>query len=85
MGAVLEQMLPGLDAVLVPPVGGVRAACGPCQILAGQAVPRPELVETSREAFVGLGDRGVRFLPVTGSVFAVSCTDQHFLVGATHP
>jgi len=71
-------MLPGLDAVLAPPAGGVRAACGPCQILAGQVVPRLELVESGGEVLVGIGDCGVRFLPVAGSVFAVSCTAQHF-------
>jgi len=42
-------MLPGLDAVLAPPAGGVRAARGPCQILAGQAVPRLELGSTGSE------------------------------------
>ena len=40
LGAVLEKMLPGLDAILAPPAGGVRAAGGPSQILAGQTVPR---------------------------------------------
>ena len=44
----------------------------------GQAVPRLELEESGGEVVVGLDDRGVRFLPVTGSVFAVSCTAQHF-------
>ena len=64
--------------VLAPPAGGVRAACGPCQILAGKAVARLELVETGGEALFGRGDHRVRFLPTTGSVFVVSCTAQHF-------
>ena len=42
-----------LDAVLTPPAGGVWASGGPRQILAGQTVPRLELVETRGEAFVG--------------------------------
>jgi len=33
-------MLPGLDAILAPPAGGVGAACGPAQVLSGQAVAR---------------------------------------------
>ena len=39
LGAVLEQVLPGLDAVLAPPAGDVWAAGGPSQILTGQSVP----------------------------------------------
>ena len=62
LGAVLEQVLPGLDAVLAPPAGGVRSAGCPSQVLAGQAVPRLQLVEPQGEALVGLRHRGVRYL-----------------------
>ena len=44
LGAVLEQLLPGLDVVLAP-AGGVRSAGRPRQILTGQAIPHLHLVE----------------------------------------
>ena len=58
LGAVLEKMLPGLDAVLAT-AGGVRSAGCPSQILAGQAVPRLQL------ALVGL--RHVPWGPASAS------------------
>ena len=64
-------MLPGLDAILAPPAGGVGAACGPSQVLSGQAVVSLQLVEPGGEALIGPCHRGVRFLLFGGAVLAV--------------
>jgi len=71
LGAVLEQVLPGLDTVLAPPAGGVRSAGCPSQILTGQAVPRLHLVEARGEALVRFRYRRVRLLLFAGTVFSV--------------
>jgi len=65
-------MLPGLDAILAPPAGGVGAACGSSQVLSGQAVVSLQLVEPGGEALVGPCHRGVRFLLFGGAVLAVA-------------
>ena len=64
-------MLPGLDAILAPPAGGVGAACGPGQVLSGQALARLQLVELRGEALVGLRHCGVRLLLLAGAVLGV--------------
>ena len=72
MGTVLEQVFSGLDLKLTPPAGGVWTACGPCQVLAGPAVPLLQLVEARGEALVGSGHREVWLLLFTGSMLFVS-------------
>ena len=65
--------------MLAPPASGVGSACGPCEILAGQAVPRIHLVEARGETLFGFRYRLVRLLLITGTVFAVPGTSELLL------
>ena len=53
--------------------------CGPCEILAGQAVPRLHLVEARGEALFGFRYRLVRLILLAGTVFAVPGSSELFL------
>jgi len=68
---------------LAPPTFGVRTSCCPLEVLGGEAVSCPELIEAGREAllaratvgsgfFFSLG-RYLRFLALLSHSFAQSC------------
>ena len=76
--AILKKMLPGLDVVLAPPAGGVRASGGPRQILADLCIYplEPSKVSYMHTYSAGIKGRFRHILQHSGSFpdgFGCSC------------
>jgi len=62
LGALLEEVVPGLRSVPAPPALRAGPSLRPVEVLAGQAVPRLQLVEPSCEPLGAVGHRAIGLL-----------------------
>jgi len=71
LGAVLEKMFSGLDAVLAPLALHARPPGRPLEVRSGEAVACLQLIESGGEALVGACHDGVRLLLFARPVLAL--------------
>jgi len=73
LGAVLEQLFSGLDAVLAPPAIASGRLVVPLETLSGEVAASLQLVKREARRLLTLAKMGSGFCFSLGSVLAVTC------------